>query len=117
MEKIKVIIKRPDEKVGHVEQIENTLEAFQEIVEGYMEVHAMGYKGSIMVCNEEGKLKPLQKNFTILEYGFFGRCVKDTVMGTVVICGTDGEDFTDVPILREEWEAILWQWGNRDTNR
>lgn len=111
MGKIKVIIKRPDEKIGHVEQIENTLEAFQEIVEGYIEVHAMGYKGAIMICNEEGK--PLQKNFTILEYGFFGA----KVMGTVVICGTDGEDFTDVPILREEWEAILWQWGNRDTNR
>lgn len=52
---MKVIIKEPRKK-AYAAEIENTLEALQEAVDGYI--------------------------------GF---------VGTIVFCGTDGEDFTDFP--------------------
>lgn len=36
MAKIRVIIKRPDEKIGHVCNISHTLENLQKTVEGYI---------------------------------------------------------------------------------
>ena len=37
MDRIKVIVKEPGEPVGHMTEIENTLEAMQKIVGGYIE--------------------------------------------------------------------------------
>lgn len=61
-EKIKVIVKRPFEPVGHIEEVENTLESIQAIVDGHIEVVGLP-EGALLVCNEEGKLKMLQPNF------------------------------------------------------
>ena len=57
MRKIKVIVKRPDEKIGHVTYISNTLENLQKIVGGKIEVVHTGISGLILILDEEGKLK------------------------------------------------------------
>lgn len=104
MEKIKVIIKRPDEVVGREERIDNTLEAFQEAVGGYIEALAiLRNPGVVMVMNEDGKILDLPYNFKI---------PVDEIRGTVVICGFDGGEFCDLPINWQTWNSILLGWGN-----
>lgn len=97
-EKIKVIIKRPEEKVGHIEEINNTLERFQIIVRGYIQSVPLTTK-SVIICNEEGKIDGLAPNF------MFGDI--DMICGTVIVCGVDGEEFTDVPFDLDYWKACL----------
>lgn len=105
MEKIKVIIKRPGEKVGHEETINNTLACFQMIVKGYIETLPISFNnGLTVICNEMGKINHLQPNFN------FGDL--DVICGTVIVCGTDEDEFADVPISLEEWGYILELWGN-----
>lgn len=104
MDKIKVIIKRPDEVVGREERIDNTLEAFQEAVGGYIEtLTILRNPDVIIIMNEDGKLMNLPYNFKI---------PGDTVHGDVIICGRDGDEFADVPISRQTWNSILLGWGN-----
>ena len=107
MEKIKVIIKRPDEKVGHVTYISNTLENLQKSVGGYIEAVPLGARDAIIIFDEDGKNKPYETNFLM------GTFLQDRVVGTVVICGTEGEEFGDVPITLKEWKLILKMWGNK----
>lgn len=106
MEKIKVIIKRPDEKVGHVTYISNTLENLQRSVGGHIEAVQTGVRGAVIICDEDGKYKPYEKNFKM------GMIFWDTVMGTVVVCGTKGDEFADVPITLKDWKLMLEMWGN-----
>lgn len=105
--KIKVIIKRPDEPVGHTTTINNTLERFQMTVKGYIETVTLG-SSLVMICNEEGKIHGLEKNFYMGTDPFFA----DVICGTVVICGTDGEEFCDIPITIDQWKMMLKLWGN-----
>lgn len=58
MEKIKAIIKRPDETHGHMTWISNTLENLQRTVGGFIEVVPLTVN-SVMILNEEGKIKNL----------------------------------------------------------
>lgn len=106
MEKMKVIIKRPDEKVGHVANISNTLENLQKIVGGHIEVHTLTSNGCVLICNEEGKLKKLEPNFRL------GNVFPDVIVGTVIITGTNDDNFGDVPISMPIWKALLSSWGN-----
>ena len=99
--KIKVIIKRPDEPIGHVATINNTLERFQMTVKGYIEAVPLS-RNSVIICNENGKINWLDKNFKFGIPPF-----NDIIYGTVIICGTEGEDFTDVPIDFKTWKFIL----------
>ena len=94
---MKVIVKEPNRR-SEYREIDDTLEAMQEIVGGYIECVFLG-EDTVMVCNEEGKLMGMQMNFP-----FRG----DSIVGTIFVCGTDDEgDFTDVPITLEEWEEII----------
>ena len=106
METMKVIIKRPDEKVGHVAGITNTLENLQKIVDGHIEVHRLTSNGCVMICNEYGKITGLKPNFRI---GYF---FQDVIHGTVIIAGTNGDEFDDVPIDMDIWKTLLGAWGN-----
>ena len=98
---MKVIIKEPGEPIGHFAEIDNTLEAMQEIVGGYIET--ITFPGFVIVCNEEGKIRGLPENFKL---------PNDTVVGTVIVCGTDDDEFTDVPICMFGWFEILKRYGN-----
>lgn len=104
--KIKVIIKRPDEKAGHVTNISQSLENLQRTVGGHIEIVPIA-EGLVMICNEEGKLKGLERNFKM-----GGKYIFDTIVGDVIICGTSGEDLVDVPIDFRTWKMYLKAWGN-----
>jgi hypothetical protein len=103
MAKIRVIIKRPDEKIGHVCNISHTLENLQKTVEGYIEVIPIE-ENIVLICNEEGKLKGLEHNF---------KMPYDTIVGTVIVCNVKGEDFADLPEgYIKTWKKLLQEWGN-----
>lgn len=95
-QKIKVIIKRPDEKYGHVTAISNTLKNLQNTVGGYIETLTM--PGYTLIVNEEGI--PLDLPFNCKVAGF-------NLFGTIIVAGTQGDEFADVQISFEEWKAII----------
>lgn len=104
MEKIKVIIKRPDELFGHITWISNTLENLQRNVGGYIETVTLQRNPKIlMICNEEGKINDLPYNFQM---------PMDMIFGDVIICGAAGDEFSDIPIDMATWKRMLLQWGN-----
>lgn len=107
-EKIRAIVKRPDEPYGHVTNISNTLKNLQKIVEGPIEVTGLT-SNSAIICNEEGKLQGLERNF-IIKYSSVPHI--DIICGDVVIVGIDGEDFCDCPLDFSSWKALLKMWGN-----
>lgn len=100
MGKIKVLIKRPDEEVGHITYISNTLENLQRTVGGYIQVVPLITEDAVIICNEEGKLLGLEPNFTYQ---------RDMIVGTVILAGVDGDEFADIPayLTRTTWERFL----------
>lgn len=94
--KIKVIVKSPEEDYGRMLEIENELSVFQKIVGGYIET--TGRKDLIIICNEEGKLQGMKPNLV------FGT---DLIVGTIIVCGASGDEFTDVPITFDKWKCIV----------
>lgn len=82
---MKIIRKRPG-AAAEVIRVENTLEALQQEVQGYIEAVTLD-KDSVLLCNEEGFLMGLENQ------QFLGT----TFAGTVLIVGTAGEEFADVP--------------------
>lgn len=107
MSKIRVIVKRPDEKYGHVTHMSNTLRAFQNAVDGPIETIKIT-DGAVCIVNEEGKLRGLERNF------YMGRLpFGDLIVGTVVIVGIDGEEFCDCPIDFYSWKRVMDSWRVR----
>lgn len=104
MGEILAIIKHPDEKYGRFERINNSLERLQSIVEGNIEIVGLPWHDTVLICNEEGKLLGLPHNFN------FGLIYPDSVVGTAIICGTSGEDLTDVQITFDQWTTMLEAW-------
>ena len=88
---MRVLIKEPG-GAWETAEVENTLEALQGAVGGYIEtipiVATDTSEEAVMVMDEEGRLKGKERNITI--------CGTD-IVGTVLICGQDGDEFTDVP--------------------
>ena len=100
--KVKCIIKRPDEKYGHVTNISVSLKNLQNIVGGPIECVSCG-GSTVIICNEEGKLRRLEPNFRIMS---------DIIVGEAIIIGVDGEDFCDIPISFQTWKSLIDSWGN-----
>ena len=94
--KIKAIIKRPDEEYGHMTNISPRLENLQKTVNGYIEAITLG-KITIII-NEEGKLQGLPPNMPL---------GNDIIVGTIIVCGTQDEDFADIPITFAEWKKTV----------
>lgn len=107
MKKIKVIIKRPDEPIGHIEIIDNTLASLQEIVGGYIETVPILHNVT-MIVNEEGKIRRMPRNIIL------GQDFVDMIVGTLILVGVDdeAEEFTDCPMELKTWEQLLRTWGN-----
>lgn len=96
-QKIKVIIKRPDEEYGHVTNISNTLENMQKIVEGPIETLTM--PGYVLILNEEGRIRPdIKYNCEFAGFNLFG---------TIIVAGVKGDKFADVGISFDEWKKII----------
>lgn len=98
---IEVIAKQPHE-AAYVTRIKNTLEAFQAFVGGYIQAVPLS-QDVIMICNEEGKFLGLEPNITILP---------DVIVGPVLFCGVDGDDFADVPISIDQLVLLVNGGGN-----
>jgi hypothetical protein len=90
---IKVVICNIGEE-PRVETIPNKLPYFQSVVGGYIEV--IGFHTCLLVLNEEGKLMDLEPNFSIKD---------DVIVGNVLFCGTDGEDFSS--LTSDEIEEVI----------
>ena len=83
---MKAIRKKPGCEPEIVE-VENTLKALQAEVGGYIETVTIA-NDAVIICNEEGRILGLPDN---------GRVCGVDVVGTVLIVGTKGEEFCDVP--------------------
>lgn len=71
--------------------IQNTLEALQALVGGYIECVSFALPDGtefVAVCDEEGRLTGKPYNCRVNGVSF---------VGTVVLLGVDGEEFADVP--------------------
>lgn len=72
-------------------EIENTLEALQNIVGGYIETVTLTQEKAVMIVNEEGML---------LGYGInpVASLIAGTkIVGPALIVGVDGEEFCNIP--------------------
>lgn len=87
-EKIMVLVKEPRRK-AELREIDNRLRTLQEIVGGYIETVALS-DGGILICDEEGLVKGTVP--------FNMRVEGHMIFGTFIVCGSDGEAFTDVPL-------------------
>ena len=101
MSKIGVLIKEPGRNPRHV-NISNTLENLQKTVGGYIETVTF-CSDLVVICDEEGRLKGKEFCCEIVGVSF---------VGTVILCGVDGEEFADLPVA---WDALkkmfpgLWE--------
>lgn len=90
---MRVIRKRPGEAWEPIE-VENELKPLQQAVGGYLESFTFA-EDACVLCDEEGRLKGKPYNTTVCGVPF---------VGTVLIVGVAGEDFSD---LTEQMEARL----------
>ena len=98
---MKIIVKNPGQN-PHYEWTDNTLEAFQSIVGGYIEVVTLA-PDLALICNEEGRIYGLPLNCNICGVTF---------VGTIAAVGVNGEEFDDVPISINEF--IDYMEGKHD---
>lgn len=71
MSKVRIFYKKDAADPGHMREIENTLEAFQELVGGYIETFTFS-TDTTLVINEEGRLLGLPVNMDFFGHRFFG---------------------------------------------
>lgn len=102
---MKVLIKEPG-KPWETAEVENTLEALQKAVGGYIETLTINAETEplVLIMDEEGRLKHKPYNMN------FGRAV---LFGTLLLCGKDGDEFTDVP----NWVAIGLTYHEKESAR
>ena len=85
-------------------EIDNTLEALQEYVGGYIEVVPLSAK-VVVICNEEGKINNLHTSASLLQrvrhctgvYKVGELRLVDVFFGQILLCGVDGDEFCDLP--------------------
>ena len=93
MAQIRVVM-CPADRAPYVTNISNTLENFQQIVGGYIEAVPFAAH-TVIICNEEGRLRDLPRCKSLCFDSFCGDCF---------IAGTSGEGFTDL----SEDAAAFW---------
>lgn len=93
MSKVRIFYKKDAADPGHMMKVENTLEAFQELVGGYIETFTFS-QDTTLVINEEGRLLGLPVNMDFFGHRFFGPMI-------FVGYNDDGE-FVDLPVETEE---------------
>lgn len=99
--KISVLIKEPGKQPRHV-NIEKSLKNLQKTVGGYIEAVTLADDCAV-ICDEEGRLKGKPYCCTICGVSF---------VGTVVLVGVSGEEFSDLPGEWKEWKQMfscLWE--------
>ena len=88
---------------------EITLKMLQELVDGYIEIVPLRSLDCVMVVNEEGKLRGLNRNHNATR--FMSR-PGDYIVGNAVLLKTRGEDL--VPFkTRREADKLCMTWLNK----
>ena len=95
---VNVWIKNPGESFCKRE-IENSLESFQEIVGGYIEIVQGSLYGDLLICNEDGKVKGLPYNCMINDH---------MIVGPVILIGSEADDFADVTLTEKDIKKICY---------
>lgn len=97
--KIRAIVKRPDEEIGHITTVSDSLENLQRIVGGYIETVTVIKEDPkvVIICNEEGRLLGLPYNCSINGVDF---------VGAIVIVGVDGDEFADIPPIDDIRDSL-----------
>ena len=98
---INVLIKKPG-LPPHFATVRNELPYLQAAVGGYIECLKL-FEDVVIICNEEGRLMHLPHNCKLCDVDF---------VGTILICGVDGEEFTDFPLTLDATRmclASLWE--------
>ena len=85
---MRALYKEPGKPARFID-VENTLEALQEKVGGYIETVTVAPNACI-ICNEEGRLRGMPYNMIIRGVPF---------VGPILVVGVDGEDYCDVPAV------------------
>ena len=93
---MRALIKEPG-KNAVIKDIKNDLKELQGIVGGYIETVTIT-SDAVVICNEEGRLLGLPYNCNI--------CGADFV-GTIVLAGVKGDEFTDLGWTEAEIEDIV----------
>lgn len=111
---MKVVIKHPEDAYGHLWHISagdvgGMLHELQRIVGGYIETLTIATTPPlVIVCDEEGRLKGKAHCLSV-----GGQYPVDFV-GTIIVCGFDGEDLTDFPMHFENWMELVNKWRASD---
>jgi hypothetical protein len=90
-------------KLPRLVKVENSLEAFQSLVGGYIEVVRME-NGVDAIINEEGKLEDLEPNIALMYEGK----MYDYIAGTAVLVAHDSEGET-VSLTQQQVSSIQLQ--------
>ena len=98
-EKLRVVVKEVGKK-AKVEIVENTLEAFQEVVDGYIEILPLN-SNLVIVLNEEGKLLDLETNINISNGS-----AKDNLVGNILFVNTNNDLGTFESITDENLDFL-----------
>ena len=93
---IRAIIKLPGEEAQPV-IIENTLQAFQNAVGGYIETVTLN-SDLVLICDEDGRLKKLPYNCTVCGYHF---------VGPILVVGAKQSSFANAPIGAAEFTRLF----------
>lgn len=94
---MKAIRKKPG-CTPEIIEVENTLKALQQEVEGCIEVITLPY-GAALICNEEGRLHGLPYNCCVFGTSF---------VGTVLVVGTKGME-TEYPWIDADSDGFCNQ--------
>ena len=110
--KLKAIVKRPDEKYGHMTAISDSLENLQRTVDGYIEVVTFpplmrNEDKFVVICDEEGRLKGKEYNCTVEPRDQRWMSISCDFCGDIIVLGVDGEEFADCPLTMPEWKKML----------
>lgn len=85
---MKALIKNPGDESFREIIIPSDLHLLQQLVGGYIETVTLE-PDYCVICNEEGRLQGMPHNCNYCGIDF---------VGPILIVGTDGEEFCDVPI-------------------
>ena len=85
-DKIRVVVCKPDEE-AYITEIDNTLQAMQDLVGGCIQAIHPWKLDATLVCNEEGFIEALACNRIVCG---------EPIFGTFFICWEDGDEFASL---------------------
>lgn len=92
-----IVLKKEPNKNLTLTDVENTLEALQEAVGGYIETVTLA-SDAVAICDEEARLKGKPYCCNISNIDFYG---------TILVAGVKGEDFAS---LSGKAGAVVREW-------